>query len=135
MSTSVATIRSLYDAFARGDVPAVIAALDAEVEWIEAEGGPYGGRFVGPQAVLDNVFTKLGNEWKDYTASADEFIADGETVVVLGEYSGTYKVTRKPFKAPFAHVWRLKDNKVARFQQYTDTHMQRLPMMSNLRQR
>ena len=85
--------------------------------------------------MLDNVFVKLEREWQDYTARAEEFLDVGDTVVVLGEYSGTYKTTRKPFKAPFAHVWRLKNDKVARFQAYTDTHLQRLPMMSNLRLR
>ena len=40
MSTSAATVRRLYDAFARGDIPAVVGTLAADVEWIEAEGGP-----------------------------------------------------------------------------------------------
>ena len=135
MSASVATVRSLYEAFARGDMPAVLGALAADVHWTEAEGGPYGGVSVGPQAVLDNVFMKLGADWDGYTASPEEFIADGDTVVVLGQYSAIYKATGKPFKAPFAHVWRLQDGKVQRFQQYTDTHLHRLPTLSNLRRR
>ena len=31
------------------------------------------------------------------------------------------KSTRKRVDAHFAHVWRLRDGKVIRFQQYTDT--------------
>ncbi|MBD8524284.1 nuclear transport factor 2 family protein [Pseudomarimonas arenosa] len=129
------TIRQLYDAFAQADIAAVLAALDPAVEWTEAEGGPYGGTFIGPQAVLDNVFAKLDSEWQGFTAAPAEFISQEQTVVVLGEYSGTYKRTRKPFKAPFAHVWRLQEGKVIGFRQYTDTHLHLLPMQSNLRLR
>ena len=53
-------VQAMYDAFARGDLPAVLGGLDAQVEWIEPEGAPYGGTFRGPDAVLQNVFMKLG---------------------------------------------------------------------------
>ena len=45
------TIRGLYAAFARGDFPTVLGALDAQVEWIEAENFIYADRnpYVGPQ--------------------------------------------------------------------------------------
>lgn len=57
-------VRGLYEAFGRGDVPAVLGVLDENIEWTEAEGFPYGGTFHGPQAVLENVFMKLGTEWE-----------------------------------------------------------------------
>ena len=83
---------------------------------------------IGPEAVLNNVFMKLGGEWDGYAAVPREFIADGATVVVLGEYSGTYRATGVSFKAPFAHVWKLKDGKAVSFQQYTDTAVHRRPL-------
>ncbi len=58
---------------------------------------------------------KLGGEWDGFAAVAHEFVADGSTVVALGEYSGTYKATGKSFKAPFAHVWKLQDGKATSF--------------------
>jgi uncharacterized protein len=33
MSDHVATVRSIYEAFGRGDIPAVLDALDDDVEW------------------------------------------------------------------------------------------------------
>ncbi|WP_199320665.1 nuclear transport factor 2 family protein [Leptolyngbya sp. FACHB-261] len=45
----------------------------------------------------------------------------GETIVVLGHYSGTYKATGKSFRAPFAHVWKVRDGRAIRYVQYTDT--------------
>lgn len=114
-------VRGVYDAFARGDVPGVLAFLASDIEWTEADGFPYAGTYRGPNAVLDGVFMRLGTEWEGYAAVPDEFIDAGDTVVVLGKYSGKYKATGKSFQANFAHVWKLRDGKAVKFVQYTDT--------------
>lgn len=113
-----------------GDIPSVLAALSSNVRWTEAEGGPYGGVSIGPNAVLENVFMKIGAEWDGFAAVPSEFVADGSTVVALGEYSGTYKATGKSFKAPFAHVWKLDAGKATSFHQYTDTAVHLLPLQA-----
>lgn len=121
-------LRGGYDAFAVGDIPSVLALMSPTIEWTKAEGGPYGGIYIGPQAVLEGVFMKLGGEWDGYTAVAHEFVADGSTVVALGQYSGTYKASGKSFKAPFAHVWKFSDGKATSFHQYTDTAVHQRPL-------
>jgi len=121
MSENSGQIQKLYAAFAGGDIPAVLAAMAPDIRWTEAEGFPYGGTYAGPEQILENVFMKLGTEWEGFTATPREFIADGDTVVALGEYSGTYKETGKGFVAPFAHVWTFRGGKVVGFRQYTDT--------------
>jgi ketosteroid isomerase-like protein len=115
------TVRSIYSAFSRGDVPGVLAALAADVRWTEAEGFPYGGTYVGPNAVLEGVFMKLGTEWENFAAEPERFVAEGQTVIALGSYSGTYRKTGKSFRVPFVHVWDLQAGMVVRFQQHTDT--------------
>ena len=119
--SNVTAVQGLYEAFSRGDVPSVIGFLDDDIAWTEAEGFPYSGTYHGPNSVLDNVFIRLATEWDGYAAVPAEFIDGGDTVVVLGTYSGTYKATGKGFRAGFAHVWRIKDGKAVRFIQYTDT--------------
>jgi ketosteroid isomerase-like protein len=114
-------VRSLYEAFGRGDIQAVLALLSPDIEWTEAEGFPYGGTHTGPDAVLEGVFMRPGTEWEGFAAVPDEFIDGGDTGVVLGKYSGTYKATGKSFRANFAHVWKVRDGKAVRFVQYTDT--------------
>lgn len=117
----VETLRNTYGAFASGDIPAVLAILDPKIEWTEAKGFPYGGTYVGPEEVLVNVFMKLGTEWNGYSAKPTEYIDAGERVVVLGQYSGSYKATGRNFTADFAHVWTFKNGKAVKFVQYTDT--------------
>ena len=121
MTAHVDTIANLYAAFTRGDVPTVLAAFAPDISWTEAEGFPYGGTYVGPEAIVQNVFMKLGSEWDGYTVVPHEFVANGETVVALGEYSGTYKATGKSFRAPFVHVWKFSGTQIGYFRQHTDT--------------
>ena len=114
-------VRGVYEAFAKGDIPAVLGLLSPDIEWTEAEGFPYGGTYTGPDAVLSGVFMRLGTEWDDFAAAPDEFVDGGDSVVALGQYSGVYKATGKSLRANFAHVWKLKDGKAVRFTQYVDT--------------
>jgi ketosteroid isomerase-like protein len=119
--SNIDSIKQVYQAFAEGDVPTVLGALSPEIDWTEAEGFPYAGTYHGPRAVLEGVFMRLGSEWNGFAAIPDEFIDGGDTVVVLGKYSGTYKKTGKSFQANFAHVWKMQDGKAIRFIQYVDT--------------
>ncbi|MBK7644092.1 MAG: nuclear transport factor 2 family protein [Planctomycetes bacterium] len=121
MSNHSATVRGLYEAFARGDVPNVLGVLAPDVSWTEAEGFPYGGTYSGPQAVLENVFMKLGSEWEGFAAVPQQLVAEGDTVVALGTYSGKYKASGKSMRVPYVHVWKFKGDKVQTFVQHTDT--------------
>ena len=46
---------------------------------------------------------------------------DGDRVAAFGVYSGTYKATNKSMRAPFAHLYEIKDGKIVRMTQYVDT--------------
>jgi len=96
------TVRTTYDALARGDVPAVLGFLDPNIDWTEADGFPCAGTYHGPDAVLQNVIMKLGTEWDGFSAVPDDFVAEGDKVIALGQYSGKYKATGKSFRTHFA---------------------------------
>jgi ketosteroid isomerase-like protein len=114
-------VRALYDSFATGDVPGVLGTLHQNVCWTEAEGFPYGGTYIGPNAVLENVFMKLGSEWEGFSAVPDHFVSESDMVVALGNYSGKFNATGRDMNVPFAHVWTLSDGKIIKFTQFTDT--------------
>lgn len=115
------SVKAIYQAFAKGDIPAVLGFLSRDIDWTEAEGFPYAGTYHGPGSVLTEVFMRLGSEWNGFAAVPDEFIDGGDAVVALGKYSGTYKATGKSFQANFAHVWKFEDGKAIRFIQHVDT--------------
>ncbi len=120
---NVEIVRSLYGAFARGDVPAVLAGLDAKVEWREADNFIYadGNPYIGHDAVLQGVFMRVATEWDGFAATSERLLDAGDTVVSLGRYTGEYKATGKRIDAQFVHVFSLENGKVVRFQQYADT--------------
>ena len=117
-------IDGLYAAFARGDIPAVLGAMTPDIVWNEAEhnlplaaGNPY----VGPQAVLDGVFIRLGEEFDGFSVLPAQLVAEGDCVVMCGRYSATAKATGLPVHVQAVHVWTLKEGKVTGFQQHVDT--------------
>jgi hypothetical protein len=116
-------IRSLYEAFGRGDVPAVLGAMDPGIVWNEAESFPYADRnpYVGPDAVLQGLFMRLATEWDGFSVNLEEVHGAGDVVVATGRYGGAFKKTGTSINLQFAHVWKLRDGRIVRFQQYTDT--------------
>lgn len=114
-------VEKLYRTLAAGDVPTVLGLLDDKVEWTEASGFPYSGTYYGPQAVLEGVFAKTAAEWDGYKVEPSRLVAEGDEIVSLGTYSGTYKATGKSFSARFAHSFAVKGGKVVRFEQIVDS--------------
>lgn len=116
-------IEELYAAFGKGDVPSIIGALDPQVEWWEAENFIYADKnpYRGPESVLMGVFGRLAAQWDGFAVSVEEVLDAGDSVVGRGYYSGKYHQTGREVRAQFAHVFKLRDGKVVKFQQYTDT--------------
>jgi uncharacterized protein len=123
MSQETELVKSVYDAIAKGDAGYAVGLFSPEIVWNEAENFVYADRnpYVGPQAVAEGVFMRLGTEWGGFAVALEEIIGSGDTVIARGRYRGTFKATGVAVDAQFVHVWKLSDGKVARFQQYTDT--------------
>ena len=129
--SSVDAVRGLYGAFAQGDVATVVGGMDGDIHWREAEGNPYqpsGAAWVGADAIVENLFMKLGSEWDGFAVKPEQFHDAGETVVAEGRYSGKYLATGADIDAQFCHVFKFKDGKVASFQQFTDTAQMQMAM-------
>ncbi|MBV6441594.1 MAG: hypothetical protein EPGJADBJ_03280 [Saprospiraceae bacterium] len=124
MKGNVAVVDGLYQAFAKGDVPAVLAVMDAGIVWNEAESYPYADKnpYIGPDAVLNGVFTRIGAEW-EYFNLTDIQLHDmsGNQVLATLRYKAKHKTTGKTIDSQTAHLWTLKDGKITAFQQFTDT--------------
>ncbi len=114
-------VKNLYTAFQERDTKTVLEIFDPQIEWIQNEGFPGGGRHIGAETVLKNVFAKFRLDWDAWQAVVEEWLDAGEIIVALGEYRGTYKSTGKSTTAAFAHVYKFKNGRIFKFQQYTDT--------------
>jgi len=121
---NMAIIQKIYADFAKGDVPALGAAMDPKVEWNEAENFPYadGNPYIGFDAIVEGIFARIGGEWDNWTVSNPKFSQmSNDKILMEGRYTGKFKKTGRSVNAQVAHVWTLKDGKIINFQQYTDT--------------
>jgi hypothetical protein len=121
---NVELVKQGYQYFAEGNVEAVLELFHPEMEWNECQGFPYvsgDGLFIGPNAVVQNVFAKIPEYMDGFQVDVQELFGSGDKVVMVGHYKGVWKTTGKEFKANATHVWTLKEEKVTHFFQAVDT--------------
>ncbi len=121
---NVTIVDGVYKAFAIGDIPSVLGAMDAKIVWNEAESNSLadGNPYIGPDAILNGVFVRLGAMYDGFKLKNIKLheMSDNQVLATL-RYDATVKATGKKIDAQVAHLWTLKDGKVIAFQQYVDT--------------
>jgi hypothetical protein len=121
---NVEIMKQGYQHFAEGNIEAVLGLFQPDIVWDECTGFPFiegDGIFVGHQAVVDGVFSKIPDYYDGFNIEITELFGSGDKVVMAGYYQGIWKATGKAFKANATHVWTFKDNKAAHFFQAADT--------------
>jgi ketosteroid isomerase-like protein len=125
-------VERMYPALATGDRAGVEALLSPEFEAYYSPGlpAPIGGRHVGPQDCIDNGWWAIGARWAVRAApvrwldcGTDE--TGNDELVVLGDYVGKSRRSKRPLNAPFAHAWAARDGRLRSLRQYTDTALWR----------
>ena len=119
--TNLEIIQAHYAASAQGDIKEAMRYMSSDMAWTEMAGFPYGGTYRGVDEILAGVFERINNDWENFTVIPNAYHDAGESILVAGHYSGTYKKTGKSFKARFMHVWKLKDEQIIAMEQFVDT--------------
>ena len=124
---SLKTVQRLYQAAAANDNATIAQLLGDDVEWVEAEGGPFeaGNPYRGVQGVGAGVFGPLAETYEDFRVTPERFLVDGNRVLSEGRYTGTHRTTGERLDAPFAHVFTVDGDRITHYQQYTDTYQWR----------
>tara|TARA_R110002049_G_scaffold228380_2_gene400529 strand:- start:4408 stop:5280 length:873 start_codon:yes stop_codon:yes gene_type:complete len=121
---NITVIDNLYQAFAKGDIPSVLGAMDPKIVWQEAEGNNLadGNPYIGPEAVLKGVFERVigGHEYFKLANIELHEMSNNQVLATL-RYDAKYKESGKAYNAQAAHLWTLNDGKIVAFQQYVDT--------------
>lgn len=116
-------VARLYAAFAAADPSALLAALTPDFRGIVADGMPLdlGGTYQGPETMLSAVWGPTADRF-DVIPVPEEYLATGGgRVVVVGRYRGTVRATGAEIDAAFAHLLRIRDDRIAELIQITDT--------------
>jgi 5,10-methylenetetrahydromethanopterin reductase len=119
----VETVREMYAAFLRGDFQTLYDSLDPDVEWAEPDldALPYPGVTVGRDVIASEVFPKIAETYERLEFHPEQLIDGGDVVTVLGTaYAKGRHQPQETF--PFAHVMRLRDGRVVRFDHFVDTN-------------
>lgn len=122
MGENVDRLEEGYAAFARGDVEAVLALAHDDVLWqgTPVKDLPGAGEHRGKEAITA-MLGEIPRHWDDFQLATDQFVEDGDTVVVLGHVDAKAKATGMPVKVPFAHVLTFEEGKVRRMTSLADT--------------
>jgi ketosteroid isomerase-like protein len=117
----VDVVRAAYNAFGRGDIPAIVHLLSEDVDW----------RFIGPKRLAYTGRFKKAEvaDWFAAVAAADdfqafeprEFIPGGEHVTVLGWERCAAIPSGRVFESEWVHVFTVKRGKITRFFGIYDT--------------
>jgi ketosteroid isomerase-like protein len=112
----------MYAAFARGDIGGVLNGLADDIDWLTpgSKAVPFAGRYHGKSAVT-GFFQKLGETCELDPFVIEQYVEQGDVVVVLGSSSGRAKTTQKPFQSRWAMVFTFRGGKVAKFEEHQDT--------------
>jgi ketosteroid isomerase-like protein len=111
-------IAEAYKLFERGEEEVVFAQLADDVEVIQTEAVPWGGRMQGVEE-FKAFFGRL-HDYVHTTATIEELIESGEDVVAIGRTRGTANNTGAPIDIRIVHVWRVVDGRITRFHPFVD---------------
>jgi hypothetical protein len=119
--SAVDVVRLAYQAFLRGDVAAIVALTDREVDWRfnGPKGLPYSGRFKHDE--IAQWFGAIAASDDTQVFEPREFISEGEHVTVIGFERCAARPSGKIFETEWVHVFTVRRGKVVRFWGMYDT--------------
>jgi ketosteroid isomerase-like protein len=113
----VALVLASYAAYARGDIDAAVAPLHPDVEWIEPDEFPGGGRRQGPRAVAEYLSASYVL-WDRFASEATPYRRGGDVVIV--HHVDGVLADGTPHRATVADVFTLRAGRVVRMRAYAD---------------
>lgn len=118
---NIEVIKELYRAFREQDYDTFLRLSTEDIEWIQNEGFPGGATYKGASAVIQGVFKANNDKWSGFAYHIEEILDAGNSVIVIGKYSGRDRLSGKTMSAAAAHIYDLRDGKIARFRMFADT--------------
>ena len=120
---TVQIVQRLYAAFQQGDFPAFLDTLADNVEWFVP-----GPRPTLPWAGLRQGRAQVAQFFAEFATTAEterfepqEFIAQGEKVIVLGQRRDRVKATGRVCESEWVQVYVVRADKIVSFRGYYDT--------------
>ena len=127
MGTNQQTVQDIYQAFGRGDIPAILATMSAQVQWeswadssAQRAGVPSLAPRQGPDGVM--AFFQVAGGLTIHEFKVLDVIGNGDQVAVEVLIDCTVPSTGQRLRDEELHLWSFgADAKVLRMRHYVDT--------------
>jgi ketosteroid isomerase-like protein len=122
MMNNIEVVKSIYENFGRGNIPAILEILSDDIDWIFYAPStiPFAGEHRQKAGVL-RFFQLVGENVTVQAYEPREMLAGEGHVTVLGWQRVTATKTGRTWETNFCHVWSLSDLRVTRTREYYDT--------------
>ncbi|MEU5879750.1 nuclear transport factor 2 family protein [Spirillospora sp. NPDC047279] len=113
----VALVLKAYEDFVKGDIRSATAALHPEVEWIEPDEFPLGGRRTGPASVAEYLTASIAL-WSELTSERMPY-RHGDRIIIVHRVHGRLTDGTR-HASTVADVFTVRDGQVIRMRAYAD---------------
>jgi ketosteroid isomerase-like protein len=120
---NIETIKSVYDAFGRGDVDAITAAVATDVDWgseTASDAAPWYGRRRGTDGVA-GFFTDFGTAMEVEEFTPLTFAANGDDVLTVVRIRVRSRATGKVATMQLHHWFHFREGKIDYYRGTEDT--------------
>ncbi len=116
-------VQRAYKCFEHGDIDGLLDTLTDDVSW----------KVVGPAEVFPLFGERRGRDgaaeyFRLFAENLDlrdfsprRYVAQDDTVVVLGHSKGVVRHTGRPLESDWVHVFTLRDGKICGYQEFVDS--------------
>ena len=120
---NIKTITQVYEAFGRGDVAAILAAVSDDVDWAaeaSSADAPWYGVRHGPDAVAA-FFTDFGSTMEVEEFTPVSVAANEDEVLTVVRFRARSRATGRAAAMDLHHLFRFRDGKIAYYRGTEDT--------------
>ncbi len=112
---NIDVVRSVYDAWARGDFPGPADLLDDEVEYVNPVGAVEPGTRHG-LAAFHRAVEKTLEGWETWQMDPDRYEANGDRVAVVVRYRAKGRGSGVEVEGRESAMWTVRDGRVVRYE-------------------
>ncbi len=114
-------LQAIFAELSKGNSRPLVESMADEVCWTVAGSTAWSGTYRGKPAVLQELLIPLGRRFaQPYRATAERFIAEGDTVAVEARGEATTR-TGIAYNNRYCFLYRLADGKLREITEYCDT--------------
>lgn len=113
------TVERMFAAFSAGDLVALLATVHPDSRWTYIGANPKlsRGEFSGHEKVK-RFFAGILRRLDIKSFDTDEWVVEGDTVVIFGSETGSVRATQQPFRNEWTQRYTVEGNQITKMVEY-----------------